>query len=157
MVESYEIDDILDELDVLQRRLMETPDVAEPVSVDTRIEQLRSPSQRLLDGYLRMNSSTALLRVPSVVRITETDNTNVQLGMNDLLTALDLYESTSDLQGVGVCHGLLGVPPPKAVFLGMLVALSSTAIVLKLYSTSGELDSPQGRVVLGILSSDNQI
>ena len=39
----------------------------------------------------------------------------------------------------------------QSVFLGMLVALSSTAIVLKLLSERGELDSPQGQTALGIL------
>ncbi|MBI4441962.1 MAG: cation:proton antiporter, partial [Acidobacteria bacterium] len=37
------------------------------------------------------------------------------------------------------------------VFLGMLVALSSTAIVLKLLSERGEMDSPQGQTALAIL------
>ncbi len=40
---------------------------------------------------------------------------------------------------------------PQAIFLGMLVALSSTAVVLKLLSEKGELDSPRGRIALGIL------
>lgn len=39
----------------------------------------------------------------------------------------------------------------QSVFLGMLLALSSTAIVLKLLSERGELDSPQGQTALGIL------
>ncbi|OKL41427.1 cation:proton antiporter domain-containing protein [Pontibacter flavimaris] len=39
----------------------------------------------------------------------------------------------------------------EAVFMGFLIALSSTAIVLRLLQDSGELNSPQGRVVLGIL------
>ncbi|MBI4606067.1 MAG: cation:proton antiporter [Planctomycetes bacterium] len=39
----------------------------------------------------------------------------------------------------------------QAAFLGILVALSSTAIVLKLLSDKAEVDSPQGRVSLGIL------
>ncbi|MCH8266485.1 MAG: cation:proton antiporter [Acidobacteria bacterium] len=39
----------------------------------------------------------------------------------------------------------------QSVFLGMLVALSSTAIVLKLLSERGELDSPHGQMALGIL------
>lgn len=39
----------------------------------------------------------------------------------------------------------------EAVFMGFLIALSSTAIVLKLLQDRGEINSPQGRVVLGIL------
>ena len=43
------------------------------------------------------------------------------------------------------------VPLPRAVFYGALIALSSTAIVLRVYGDRGELDTPHGRVVVGIL------
>jgi len=46
---------------------------------------------------------------------------------------------------------LLGVPPTKAVFLGFLVALSSTAIVLKGLVERGETDAPHGRLTVGVL------
>ena len=39
----------------------------------------------------------------------------------------------------------------KSVFLGFLIALSSTAIVLKLLAEKGETDSPHGRIMMGIL------
>lgn len=39
----------------------------------------------------------------------------------------------------------------ESVFMGFLIALSSTAIVLKLLQDRSEINSPQGRVVLGIL------
>jgi CPA2 family monovalent cation:H+ antiporter-2 len=45
----------------------------------------------------------------------------------------------------------LGVTLPQAVFFGFLLALSSTAIVLKLYADRRELDAPQGKLVIGIL------
>jgi len=38
-----------------------------------------------------------------------------------------------------------------AVFLGLLVALSSTAIVLKLLTDRGEIDAPHGRLATAIL------
>ncbi len=41
--------------------------------------------------------------------------------------------------------------PPRALLFGMLVALSSTAIILKVYADRGELDSAHGRVVIAIL------
>lgn len=41
--------------------------------------------------------------------------------------------------------------PARAVYLGFVVALSSTAIVLKLYSERRALDAPHGRVVMGVL------
>jgi CPA2 family monovalent cation:H+ antiporter-2 len=39
----------------------------------------------------------------------------------------------------------------RSVFTGFLIALSSTAIVLKLLSERGETDSPHGRMMVGIL------
>ena len=42
-------------------------------------------------------------------------------------------------------------PLPQGVFAGFLVALSSTAIVMKIIQERGEVDSPQGRNALGIL------
>jgi CPA2 family monovalent cation:H+ antiporter-2 len=52
-----------------------------------------------------------------------------------------------------VAVGLAGTGTPfsRAVFAGALVALSSTAIVLKVYAERGELDAPHGRVAVGIL------
>lgn len=45
----------------------------------------------------------------------------------------------------------LGLPPNSSVFLGFLMALSSTAIVLKMLQERGEISSPHGRVSVGIL------
>ncbi len=44
-----------------------------------------------------------------------------------------------------------GVPAGEAVFYGFLVSLSSTAIVLGLVQQRGEVDSPHGRITLGML------
>jgi len=44
-----------------------------------------------------------------------------------------------------------GTPPRLAVFFGALFALSSTAIVLKVYTDRGELDTAHGRIVVAIL------
>ncbi|HYR69007.1 MAG TPA: cation:proton antiporter, partial [Candidatus Dormibacteraeota bacterium] len=44
-----------------------------------------------------------------------------------------------------------GAKPGPAVFAGMLMALSSTAMVLRLLAERGEAFSPQGRLILGIL------
>ena len=46
---------------------------------------------------------------------------------------------------------LFGVDARAAVFTGMLLALSSTAIVMKLLANRGETNEPPGRVSLGIL------
>ena len=46
---------------------------------------------------------------------------------------------------------LLGFKIQNSVFFGFLVSLSSTAIVLKLLQDRQEMDSPQGKINLGIL------
>ena len=45
----------------------------------------------------------------------------------------------------------LGQPVGNSVFMGFLISLSSTAIVLKLLQERSEVDSPHGRTALGIL------
>lgn len=44
-----------------------------------------------------------------------------------------------------------GLPVNAAVFLGLIIAVSSTAIVLRGLEARGELDAPHGRLTLGIL------
>lgn len=46
---------------------------------------------------------------------------------------------------------LLGAPWPLALFCGFVLTLSSTAIVLKIYTDSREIEAPHGRLALGIL------
>ena len=53
--------------------------------------------------------------------------------------------------GASIIFYLFGVPINKSVYLGLLVSLSSTAIVLKLFSDRNELETPHGRIALGIL------
>ncbi len=51
---------------------------------------------------------------------------------------------------VAVCL-FFGLPLNSALFVGCMVAVSSTAIVLRGLEFRGELDAPHGRLVLGIL------
>ncbi|MCG3172696.1 MAG: Glutathione-regulated potassium-efflux system protein KefC [Myxococcota bacterium] len=44
-----------------------------------------------------------------------------------------------------------GMPLPRAVLLGFVMALSSTAIVLRALKERNELEAPHGRIILGIL------
>jgi CPA2 family monovalent cation:H+ antiporter-2 len=44
-----------------------------------------------------------------------------------------------------------GAGTSKAIFLGFLIALSSTAIVLKGLTERGEVDAPHGRLIVGML------
>ncbi len=46
---------------------------------------------------------------------------------------------------------MLGLEPGKAVFVGLLAGLSSTAVALKLLSERAELEAPHGRIAMGIL------
>ncbi len=46
---------------------------------------------------------------------------------------------------------LFGYPMTQAVFFGFLASLSSTAIVLKMYSDRAELDTAHGRLAIGVL------
>lgn len=46
---------------------------------------------------------------------------------------------------------LRGMPHNKSIFFGFLLALSSTAIVMKLINDRSEVVSPQGKVALGVL------
>src|SRR6185503_1858471 len=52
---------------------------------------------------------------------------------------------------IALATWLMSFPTNQAVFFGILAALSSTAIVLKVYNDRGELDTPQGRVIIAIL------
>lgn len=61
---------------------------------------------------------------------------SLQVGLTIGLTALGLR--------------VFGVPLTTGTFLGMLLALSSTAIVIRLLAERGEIDSPHGRGALGI-------
>jgi len=62
-------------------------------------------------------------------------------GLQVLLTIATIY----------IVARLAGEGTKVALFVGMLVALSSTAIVLRLLADRGELDGPAGQAVLGIL------
>jgi len=43
------------------------------------------------------------------------------------------------------------LPPNTSLFLGMMVSTSSTAIVLNLYQTKGQMSTKHGKIALGIL------
>jgi CPA2 family monovalent cation:H+ antiporter-2 len=55
------------------------------------------------------------------------------------------------LLAVAAIAVVLGLESHRAVFYGALAALSSTAIVLKIYAERGELDAPHGRVTVALL------
>ncbi|MBN2035499.1 MAG: cation:proton antiporter [Chitinispirillaceae bacterium] len=61
-----------------------------------------------------------------------------------------MQASSTILMTFGVAL-LFGLRPLQALFLGLVLALSSTAIVLRLYNESREIDAPHGGIALGIL------
>jgi CPA2 family monovalent cation:H+ antiporter-2 len=52
---------------------------------------------------------------------------------------------------VAVIAFLFQYPPPQDLFFGFLASLSSTAVVLKMYTDRAELDTAHGRLATGIL------
>jgi CPA2 family monovalent cation:H+ antiporter-2 len=52
---------------------------------------------------------------------------------------------------VAALSGALGFPLGQALFFGFLVALSSTAILIKMLMDAGEMDSPHAKATIGIL------
>ena len=50
-----------------------------------------------------------------------------------------------------IIFSILGIQLNQAIFFSLLVSLSSTAIVLKILSDKSELESPHGKISLGIL------
>jgi monovalent cation:H+ antiporter-2, CPA2 family len=61
---------------------------------------------------------------------------------------LQVLTTIAVIAGISLVYG---TQPKLAVFVGALFALSSTAIVLKVYNDRAELDTPHGRVVVAIL------
>ncbi|MFH1835290.1 MAG: cation:proton antiporter [Methanobacteriota archaeon] len=53
--------------------------------------------------------------------------------------------------------GFFGFPTVEAIYLGLVVSFSSTMVVIKLLSDKGELDTLHGRMVLGILLTEDVI
>jgi len=81
----------------------------------------------------------------------------IEFSLHTLLSLKRIVGIAGTLQvglSVAATYGaarLLGRSDAEAVLWGFLVALSSTAIVLKLLGERGETDSPHGRIAVGVL------
>lgn len=77
------------------------------------------------------------------------------LGKLVKMKKLFLYAGTAQVGitviAVAFLFSILGVNLPQAIFFGMLISLSSTAIVLKILVDKNELDAPQGKISIAIL------
>ena len=118
----------------------------------------------IITGILIGPGSFGLVGDPEMVR------TLAEFGVVILLFTVGLEFSFADLRRLGrraLVGGALqvlltvavvaavlmanGRHPARALFLGMLVSLSSTAVVLKLLTDRIELRSPHGRLAIGVL------
>lgn len=118
----------------------------------------------LLTGILAGPHGMALIESPERVQVT------AEIGVIFLMFSIGLEFSFKNLREikrnvllggglqvlltvalVAAIAWVLGMPANQAVFLGFLVSLSSTAIVLKQLGEKAEMDTPQGKINLGIL------
>ncbi len=118
----------------------------------------------LLSGMLIGPSGLALVADPAQVEVF------AEVGVALLLFVIGLQLKPSEMKDLGrsflvggtlqwlLTTGLtvavvmpLGLSLANAIFIGFVVSLSSTAVVLKEYQERRETTTPQGRVVLGVL------
>jgi CPA2 family monovalent cation:H+ antiporter-2 len=62
-----------------------------------------------------------------------------------------LLQVATTIAAVAALSTAAGLPPETAIVVGMLVAMSSTALVMRVLGQLGEVDAPHGRLALGIL------
>ncbi len=134
------------------------------VLVLSRRVRLPAVAGFLLTGILIGPSAVGLVHETRVIDVL------AQLGVIMLLFTVGLEFSLSRLRQIRRFFGaggaiqvtltvavtagimaLLGRPAAESLFYGFLMALSSTAVVLKNYADRNELNSPQGRISTGIL------
>lgn len=81
----------------------------------------------------------------------------IELSLKELMRIKHLVLWGGGLQilvtilAVGAVGAVFGFPVSQSIFFGFLVALSSTAILMKLLIDSGQADAPHGKMALGIL------
>jgi len=81
----------------------------------------------------------------------------IELSLKELMRIKHLVLWGGGLQvlvtilAVSSVGAVFGFPVNQSIFFGFLVALSSTAILMKLLIDSGQADAPHGKMALGIL------
>lgn len=68
-----------------------------------------------------------------------------------LVLGAGALQVAATLGATAILARLAGIEPPQAIFLGFLLASSSTAIVLRVLEEHGEGPTPHGRLMLGVL------
>lgn len=106
-------------------------------------------------GVIRQVDDVAVLAEIGVVLLLFSIGLELSLSrvirMGRLVLMAGALQMALTMVGAGVVAMLVGEGPRRAVVWGALIALSSTAVVLKLYQERGELDAAHGRVVVAIL------
>ncbi|MGH7725519.1 MAG: cation:proton antiporter [Candidatus Eiseniibacteriota bacterium] len=136
------------------------------VAVNLLFRRIRLPTVVgfLFTGVLIGPGGFALVEDPDTV------NTLAEIGVVLLLFAVGLEFSLADLRMLGRKAAVAGVlqvlgtaagvtmllvafgqPPAHAIFFGLLIAPSSTALVFRLITDRGELQAPHGRLLTGVL------
>ena len=118
----------------------------------------------LVTGVLLGPGGFGLVRDPSTIA------TLAEIGVVLLLFTVGLEFSIADLRKLGMKAGLagalqvaitaafvaivlrlVGAHPARAIFIGLLLAPSSTALVFRLLTDRGELQAPHGKLITAIL------
>ncbi len=136
------------------------------VAINLLFRRIRLPSVVgfLFTGVLIGPGGFALVQEPETVR------TLAEIGVVLLLFAVGLEFSLADLRllgrksavagilqvtvtaaGMALLLRALGESPARAVFFGLLIAPSSTALVFRLIADRGEFQAPHGRLLTGVL------
>jgi CPA2 family monovalent cation:H+ antiporter-2 len=134
------------------------------VSMLLRYLRLPSVVAFLVTGVLIGPGGLGLVGEPETVR------SLAEIGIVMLLFAVGLEFSIGDLKRLGrsgaiaglvqivLTAGLatavlmvVGIPPARAVFFGLLVTPSSTALVLRMITERGEFQSPHGKLLTAVL------
>ena len=134
--------------------------------VSLLLGRLRLPSvvAFLVTGVLIGPGGLGLVGAPETVR------TLAEIGIVMLLFAVGLEFSIVDLRRLGrsaavagfgqivltaglgaLVLWLAGILPARAVFFGLLIATSSTALVLRMITERGELQAPHGKLITAVL------
>lgn len=101
------------------------------------------------DAHVRSLAEFGIVLLLFVVGLELSFRQLIRLGR--LLLGSGIVQILATVGAAALAARLAGLETPAALFVGFLVAHSSTAIVLKLLADRGETDAPHGRVMVGLL------
>ncbi len=107
-------------------------------------------------GFKLINDVGSVGNVANIGIVLLLFSIGVELSLKDMLRTKRVMFVAGPLQViattavVAVAASALGLPTNEAVFIGMMAAMSSTAITMKSYQEQGEADSPHARSVVTV-------